>query len=94
MSTIDPKVLASYFTPQQRQYIDAYVTDAVLRLTRPVLDANDKLTSQYKAALSEIEDLKARVDTYESKFRDDSKYALTRPKIIALMKAEGIYDGD
>lgn len=81
---------ASSLTPDQRSYIQSYTLSAINELVAPLITESMRLTQQYKMLIDQIATLQVRVDSYESKFRDDSKYILTRAKIVALMKEQGI----
>ena len=85
-STPEYQPFASSLTPDQRSYVQNYVMSAVAELVAPLIAESMKLTSQNKNLLDQIATLQLRVDNYESKFRDDTRYSLTRPKIVALMK--------
>lgn len=84
------QALSSSFTPQQREYIDAAIEKRVRELAQPVVTNAQHLFQNYAALQATIADLQARVDAYESKYLDDQKYSLTRPKIVSLMKKLGI----
>jgi len=81
---------ASSLTPQQRQYIDLYVAEKVSEATASVIKSAQVITESYQKLEAIVTTLSAQVDSYESKFRDDSKYILTRGKLIAFMKKEGL----
>lgn len=86
-STIpDFSAFASSLSPDQRSYIENYVAKTVTELVHPITVEAQRLVRQNRELRAHIEDLKSRVDRYESKFRDDQKYTLTRAKIVALMK--------
>lgn len=89
-ATPDYSAFASSLTPDQRSYIQSYTLSAINELVTPLITESMRLTRQHKALLDQIATLQVRVDSYESKFRDDTKYTLNRAKIVALMKELGI----
>ncbi len=84
------QAFASSLTPDQRSYVQNYVLSAISELVTPLVNEAMKLTNNNRALLEQIELLQVRVDNYENKFRDDGKYILTRPKLVAFMKEQGI----
>jgi len=77
---------ASSLTPDQRSYIQNYVLSAVSQLVTPLIQESMALNANNRALIDQVKALEARVNSYESKFRDDAKYSLTRAKIVSLMK--------
>lgn len=77
---------ASSLTPAQRSYIESYIDYQVETKVLPILTEAKALTAQYKALIDRIDTLQSSVDRYNNKFIDDTKYILTRAKIVALMK--------
>lgn len=86
----DHEAFASSMTVQQREYVDALVENKIKTLVAPLISEASALTSQNKKLIAAIDDLKLRVEAFESNFIDDKKYILTRAKIVALLKKEGI----
>lgn len=84
------QAFASSLTPDQRSYVQNYTLSVVNELVAPLIEESMKLTKQNRALQETIATLQLRVDSYESKFRDDMKYVLNRAKIVALMKELGI----
>lgn len=84
------QAFASSLTPDQRSYVQNYILSAINELVMPLVIEATQLTKQNKELTAKIDDLVSRVDRYEDKFRDDSKYILTRAKLVALMKEQGI----
>ncbi len=81
---------ASSLTPQQRQYIDLFVAEKVAEATSAIVQSAQVINESYQKLEAIVATLSAQVESYESKFRDDSKYILTRGKLIAFMKKEGL----
>lgn len=81
---------ASSLTPQQRQYIDLFVAEKVAEATSSILQSAQTISDNYNQLLDKISTLFAQVEAYESKFRDDSKYLLTRAKLISFMKEHNL----
>lgn len=84
------QAFASSLTPDQRSYVQNYVLSAVAELVSPLVAEAMALTKQNKSLTEQIGILQDRVDRYEEKFREDGKYILTRPKLVAFMKEQGI----
>lgn len=81
---------ASSLTPQQRQYVDLLVAEKVAEALSTLVTSSKLIVDSYQALNAQVEALSAQVNAYESKYRDDSKYILTRGKIVNLMKQLGI----
>lgn len=81
---------ASSLTPQQREYIGAYIAMQVENMVGDVIRYAKTVEENYNALIDQVGILQKQVSAYDAKYLDDASYSLTRPKIIALMKAEGI----
>lgn len=91
MDKLDYKAFESLFTPHERLYIESYVAAKVSEILEPAALKMTQAAAAFEKLTAEVETLKTQVAAYESNFKDDAKYALTRPKVIALLKKEGIY---
>ncbi len=81
---------SSAMSPDQRSYVQLYVAKTVAELIHPLIVTNKNLSEQNERLTSEIATLTSRVESYESKFREDTKYAITPGKVATLMKELGI----
>jgi len=79
---------ATKLTGLQRQYIKAVAEEAATKAANALRDELVQLiiiNGQYNDA-----DLKNRISGLGRQYEQDEKYALTRPKIIALMQKLGM----
>ncbi len=79
---------ATKLTGLQRQYIKAVAEEAATKAANALRDELVQLiiiNGQYNDA-----DLKNRISGLERQYEQDERYALTRPKIIALMQKLGM----
>lgn len=81
-----PSVYASSLSPDQRSYVNASIAHAVNEIVAPLIAETQNANANNAALLDEIKTLRAKVASYEAKLIDDTKYILTRGKIVALMK--------
>lgn len=86
----DSESFASSLTPQQRQYVELYVSKKIEEATSELVRSSKLVLDCYQALQAQVESLSAQVNTYESKYRDDSRFILTRGKIVNFMKLHGI----
>lgn len=77
-------------TPQQRVYINAVIDKKFAELVQPLINESQALILENKQLAALVETLKIRVEAFESNFTDDKRYTLTRAKIVAFLKREGI----
>lgn len=81
-----PSVYASSLSPDQRGYVNSAIAQAVDELVTPLIIQTKKAIATNKVLREDIAALLSRVEALNSKVTDDTKYILTRGKIVALMK--------
>lgn len=78
-------------SPLARDWIKALVSEASTDLHRCIHDASPANTPAAPPTQDpRVDDLLRRIAYLESRIESDDRYALTRAKIIALMKKHGI----
>lgn len=79
------------FTPHQRSYVEALIAEAVAPLLVEIENLKSIPRPTAPVDNPRIDAMQLQINDLRMRYEQDDKYVLTRAKIVALLKQQGIY---
>lgn len=80
---------AHSMTPLQREYLGHLIAEQVAPLTVKIAELEDQLATANRAHRAAAQALRDEVEVLKTHHAEDTRYALTRAKLIAFMRDQG-----
>ena len=90
----DSNATKHHLTPLQRQYVESRITEIIESIVSPLREEVADLSVENIELRAKLSLANARIQKLEMRADDDDKNSLTKSKLVRLMKAHNIYDGD